>query len=366
MTPSVEALVVAGTRPEFIKLAPVVRRLDADRRFEPTLVHTGQHYDDELSGSFFRALELPEPDHHLSVGSGTHEEQTAEMLTGVGRILAEREPPVTIAQGDTNSTLSAALAASKRPTLFAHVEAGLRSGDRSMPEETNRVLADHVSEALYAPTEEAATNLAREGIDDAEIVGNTVVDACLDHREAAARESDVLERFGLTTDDYVAATIHRPRNTDDPERLRAILSALDGADTPVVFPAHPRTTAAIDDIGFEPEASLHLADPFEYLDFLRLLDAAALAVTDSGGIQEEASILETPCLTVRPNTERPETVEAGVNELVEPVDLSARLDALLADADARAAMTGATELYGDGNAADRIVESLADAAETEE
>ncbi|WP_254546353.1 non-hydrolyzing UDP-N-acetylglucosamine 2-epimerase [Halomarina pelagica] len=353
-----ELVVVVGTRPEIIKMAPVIRA--AEGTFDRYLVHTGQHYDAEMSGAFFEALDLPTPDSNLEIGSGTQGEQTADALVGVERLLLERDPAAVVALGDTNAVLSTALAASKLPTTFGHVEAGLRSFDRSMPEEVNRVVADHVADLSFAPTEQAVANLAEEGVTDGvHETGNTIVDACREHAPLAAERSSVLERFDLEGR-YVAATIHRASNTDDPERLRAVMDALDGARAPVVLPAHPRTQAVLDEIGYEPEGSLRLVDPLDYLDFLKLLDGARVVVTDSGGIQEEASILEVPCLTVRPNTERPETVEAGVNELVEPGDLGARLDALLTDDEAHAAMTGHPNLYGDGRAGERIVDALAE------
>ncbi|MFC6836861.1 non-hydrolyzing UDP-N-acetylglucosamine 2-epimerase [Halomarina ordinaria] len=351
-----ELVVVVGTRPEIIKMAPVIRA--AEGTFERYLVHTGQHYDAEMSGAFFEALDLPAPDENLEIGSGTQGEQTSQALVGVERLLLEREPAAAVALGDTNAVLSTALAASKLSTTFGHVEAGLRSFDRTMPEEVNRVVADHVADLSFAPTEQAVSHLRDEGVTEGvHETGNTVVDACHEHAPLAAERSDVLERFGLDGD-YVAATIHRPHNTDDAERLRAVVDALDGASVPVVFPAHPRTQRVLADLDYEPSGSLRLVDPLDYLDFLKLMDHARVVVTDSGGIQEEASVLEVPCLTVRPNTERPETVEAGVNELVEPAELSARLETLLTDADARDAMTGHPDLYGDGDAGERIVAAL--------
>ncbi|PSP99055.1 UDP-N-acetylglucosamine 2-epimerase (non-hydrolyzing) [Halobacteriales archaeon QS_5_70_17] len=351
-----ELAVVVGTRPEIIKMAPVVRA--ATDRFDLHLVHTGQHYDDEMSGAFFASLDLPAPDENLSIGSGTQAEQTADGLVGVESMLTEREPAAVLALGDTNAVLSTAIAASKLPTAFGHIEAGLRSFDRTMPEEVNRVVADHVAEFSFAPTEQAVEHLADEGVTAGVYeTGNTIVDACREHVPLAEERSDVLEELGLP-EPYVAATIHRPHNTDDPERLRAIMGALDGAGAPVVLPAHPRTQSVLDDLGYEPTGSLELVGPLDYLDFLKLLDNATVAVTDSGGIQEEASILEVPCLTVRPNTERPETVDAGVNQLVEPGELRGRVETLLEDDAARAAMTGHPDLYGDGRAGERIVDVL--------
>lgn len=364
MPSSATVAVVAGTRPELIKLAPVVKELAGDETFEPFLVHTGQHHDVVLHDQFFEPLGVPEPAVNLGVGSGPHADQTGEMIAAIGEMLREHAPEFTMAQGDTNTVLAAAVAASKHPTTFCHVEAGLRSFDRSMPEETNRVLADHVEGVSFTPTEAAAENLREEGVtEDVYVVGNTVVDACLEYRAVAREESSVLSRVGVEPGAYATATIHRPRNTDDPERLRTVLCALGAAPEPVVLPVHPRTEAAIERCGFESRGSLRLVESLDYLDFLRLLDMALLVVTDSGGVQEEASVLEVPCLTVRPSTERPETVEAGVNELVTPDELEGRLATLLRREVVREAMTGATGLYGDGNAAERIVELLKQNAE---
>ncbi|MFC4357711.1 non-hydrolyzing UDP-N-acetylglucosamine 2-epimerase [Halobium salinum] len=362
----VSAMLVVGTRPEIVKAAPVVRAAEANERVDLTLVHTNQHYDAELSDVFFETLELDPPSVDLEVGSGSHGEQTADALVGVERLLQERDPDVVLAVGDTNTVLSTALAASKLPVAFGHVEAGIRSGDLSMPEEVNRILADHVGDLLFAPTEEAATNLTHEGIDrNVRMTGNTVVDACRTHARIAESRSDVLDRFGLEPEGYAVATVHRPRNTDDPDRLASTLEALDDAPLPVVFPVHPRTRSAIDALDFESTGALRTVEPLDYLDFLALLSEAQLVVTDSGGVQEEASILERPCLTVRPNTERPETVDAGVNELVEPADLAARIRTLHGDEAVRTAMTGHPDLYGDGRAGERIVDTLVERFEPE-
>jgi len=362
----VTVLAVVGTRPELVKMAPVLRALDSQPATEPRLLHTGQHYDAELSGEFFDVLGLPEPAVNLDVGSTGGAQQTADGLVGIDADIAQREPAAVLTLGDTNAVLAATLAGAKRDTLVGHIEAGLRSYDRTMPEEVNRVVADHLSELLFAPTESAVANLAGEGIEvGVTQTGNTVVDACLDHAPVAREQSDARSRFGVESDGYALATIHRPHNTEAPDRLRAILGALDGAPIPVVLPAHPRTETTIEALGVEPDGSLRLAEPQGYLDFLALLDGAHVVVTDSGGVQEEASVLETPCLTVRPNTERPETVEAGVNELVEPSNLATRLRALATDADARAAMTGHPDLYGDGQAGERIVDALVETLEVD-
>lgn len=304
---------------------------------------------------------MPEPSRYLGVGSASHSQQTADALAAIGETIADTDPDAVLAQGDTNTVLAAALAASKDDAKFGHVEAGIRSFDQSMPEEVNRILADHVVDWAFAPTETAADNLAAEGIDGDETVfvtGNTVVDACRRYSEVAERESTVLGELNLTPGEYVVATIHRQRNTDETDRLRGIFDALDGADVPVVLPAHPRLRNVLEESDIRLDGSLRLIDPLGYLDFLRLQSAARLVVTDSGGIQEEAAVLEVPCLTVRPNTERPETVEAGVNELVEPADLAGRM-ATVYESESQS-MVGEPDLYGDGDAGERIVERLAD------
>ncbi|WP_435102082.1 non-hydrolyzing UDP-N-acetylglucosamine 2-epimerase [Halarchaeum sp. P4] len=357
-----EVLFVLGTRPEIIKTAPVVRAVAATPGLTPAVLHTGQHYDAELSGEFFRTLDLPEPDVRLDVGSASHAVQTGDALVGIEDAIARRDPAAVLAQGDTNAVLSAAVATSKCDAVFGHVEAGLRSGERSMPEEINRVLADRVADYAFAPTPDAAANLAAEGIDErVHVVGNTVVDACRDHRPIAARESTVLDDYDLTAGEYAVATAHRPRNTDDPERLRTLLDALDSRDYPVLFPLHPRTENAVAALDVELSGSLVPCDPLDYLDFLDALANARAVATDSGGVQEEASVLSTPCLTVRPSTERPETVEAGVNRLVEPDEVATQLDAIVADDARHDAMCGARDLYGDGDAGERIAAVVASA-----
>lgn len=356
---SVEIMVVVGTRPEIIKLAPVIRALETSTHLQPYVVHTDQHYDEELSGTFFESLDLPSPDDHLEMKSGHHHEQTASGIESLGDLVVERCPSAVVSQGDTNTVLAAAVATSKLPTMFCHVEAGIRSYDRDMPEELNRVLADAVADIAFAPTERAAANLANEEtVQEVYVTGNTVVDACLKHVEFAREQSGVLDALGLEGGRHVVATIHRERNVTDHERLEEILSALDDVFRRVVLPAHPRTTAAIDEIGFEPSAALSVVEPLDYLHFLRLLDSSIVTVTDSGGVQEEASILEVPCLTVRPNTERPETISAGVNRLLEPSELRETLAGLIGSKSERESMRGAPTLYGDGTAGSEIVDIL--------
>lgn len=356
-----DLLFVLGTRPEIIKLAPVIRAVEAVEGLRPRVLHTGQHYDEGLSGAFFEAMDVLRPDKRLEIGSGTHAEQTANAIVGIETVVLATEPDAVLALGDTNAVLSAALASCKTPPTFVHIEAGIRSFDRSMPEEVNRVLADSVSDILFPPTQTAVDYLADEGVTEGVwMVGNPVVDACLEALPVADEMSSILQRLGLERDAYSVATIHRARNTDDPDRLGTIAEALDRQTFPVVLPLHPRTKQALDGLGFEPSGSLELVQPLDYLDFLKLLDNARLVVTDSGGVQEEASILEVPCLTVRPNTERPETVDAGVNQLLRPEELADRFASLYHDDTARRRMRGHPDLYGDGNTADRIVEVLRD------
>lgn len=354
-----EVCVIVGTRPEIIKMAPVMREIQSRDSLTLHLAHTNQHYDTELSGTFFESLDLPTPDCNLDVGSGNQGEQTAEGLIRIEQLIEQRLPSIVLAQGDTNAVLSTALATAKMPTLFGHVEAGIRSFDRDMPEEVNRVLADQVSDLAFAPTETAATNLGKEGITQGVyITGNTVVDACQEHLSFAKKSSDVLDRLDIDKNEYIVATIHRPRNTNNQERLEKILAELDSIEEDVILPAHPRTQKSIRDFAISDRSSVHIIEALDYLDFLKLEANASIIVTDSGGVQEEASILSVPCLTVRPNTERPETVEAGVNKLVEPDEIGDKIERIQTTAAVYQSMQEGQGLYGDGNASARIVDAI--------
>ncbi|CAD5244028.1 non-hydrolyzing UDP-N-acetylglucosamine 2-epimerase [Thermococcus camini] len=355
---------VFGTRPEIIKLAPVIRAF-LDRGVEPLLIHTGQHYDYEMSSVFLEELEMPPIDHHLEVGSGTQAEQTGLAMIKIEKVLVDERPDVVLVQGDTNTVLAGALASVKLKIPVAHVEAGLRSFDRTMPEEINRILADHASEVLFPPTEEARKNLEREGItENVYVVGNTVVDAVLQNAEVAERKSDVLERFGLKPKEYVLITAHRAENTDRRENLERLIEILEGLPTRAVYPMHPRTRGRLEEFGlWERMASIEnltVTKPLGYLDFLKLEKNAFAIMTDSGGIQEEAIILNVPCLTLRYNTERPETVKAGGNVLVglEKERALGYLQRLLKDGELYRKMAGAANPFGDGKAGERIAEIL--------
>jgi UDP-N-acetylglucosamine 2-epimerase (non-hydrolysing) len=350
-----KVLSVVGARPQFVKAFPVSRAL-ADEGHEEVLVHTGQHYDEEMSDVFFEELGIPEPAHNLGVGSDGHVRQTARMMTGLIELAEEEDPDCLLVYGDTNSTLAGALVATQTNRRLVHVEAGLRSGNREMPEETNRILTDHVSDVLCAPTTEAVENLANEGLADRTVqTGDVMYDAVLWARERARERSDVLERQELADGEYVLATVHRAANTDDPERLAAILDALADADAPVVLPAHPRTESRLREYDMWERATerLQVVEPVGYLDFVRLLDGAERVATDSGGVQKEAFFLRTPCVTLREETEWVETVEAGANVLA-GADADAIREAL-----ARSDWSyGETNPYGDGDAAAVVADAL--------
>lgn len=316
---------IVGARPQFIKVAPVSRALQ-DKSItggvgvEDIIVHTGQHYDAEMSGIFFDELNIPRPAVHLSVGSGTHGVQTGRMLESIECSLVDLAPDTVVVYGDTNSTLAGALAAAKLHIPIAHVEAGLRSFNRTMPEETNRVVTDHVSDLLLAPTDTAMRNLDKENLRSRAILtGDVMLDAVRYNAQIAAQRSDILSRLNVDSDNYAIATLHRPVNTDS-ENLGNLLDTLckiAREHVPIIFPVHPRTSAKIDPNDRKSYASsnLNLIEPVGYLDMLQLLSCARFALTDSGGLQKEALFLGTPCITLREETEWPETVEAGGNIL---------------------------------------------------
>lgn len=314
----VDAAFVFGTRPEFVKVAPVLA--ECRRRDRSThVIHTGQHYSESLDDVFFRQLNLDEPDVNLGVGSASHGVQTGDMLAGVERELQAQEPDVVFVQGDTNSTLAGALAAAKIGYPVAHIEAGLRSFDRSMPEEINRVVVDHVADHLFAPTDEMATLLRDEGLPENRInvTGNTVVDAVTSYREVAAETSTVLDDLNLEAGEFGLLTAHRAETVDDPDSFQQVLDGVGAAanqlEIEVVYPIHPRAAEKLEAFDLDVPDGIRTVEPLGFFDFLRLEDAAALAFTDSGGVQEETCILGTPCVTLRYGTERPETVHVGSN-----------------------------------------------------
>ena len=353
---------VVGARPNFMKAASVLRALSS-AGFRQSVVHTGQHYDANMSDVFFRELEIPEPDVNLAVGSGSHAQQTARIMTGFEPVVLERKPDLVIVYGDVNSTVAAALVCAKLQIPVAHVEAGLRSNDRSMPEETNRLLTDQLSDLLFTPSADADRNLQREGIAPERIhrVGNVMIDTLV-HLLPRALEKKSKE-FPAR---YALVTLHRPSNVDDPEVLRRILSAILSVsknnrdadkNLAVIFPVHPRTRLRIAEFGMATDG-LHICDPLSYLDFLALQAGATVVLTDSGGIQEETTFLGVPCLTLRANTERPITVEVGTNVLVG--NDNDRLRAGLATILDGKQKQGAIPPLWDGRAGQRIAQVLAE------
>ncbi len=368
----IRTLSIVGARPQFVKLAPVSRAMatSPDRggvSFEDVIVHTGQHYDPGLSDIFFSELEIPRPDIDLEIGSGQHGEQTGRMLAAIESVINERQPDVVVVYGDTNSTLAGALAAAKLHVPIAHIEAGLRSFDRRMPEEVNRIVSDHVADVLYAPTRTAMKNLAEENLADrSRLVGDVMLDAVIFNRGLSIERSDIVSRMGLDERGYMVATLHRAANTDS-ERLRVLLDSLqEAADRhlPVIFPVHPRTVARIDSDypEWRPSGQLRLIDPVGYLDMIRLVDSAAAVLTDSGGLQKEAFFLGVPCLTLRDETEWTETVEGGGNTLVgaDREKIAVGVQQVLENVrngkvfDAAAAQ----EFFGDGLSAEKITSDL--------
>lgn len=322
---------IAGARPNFPKAAPVMAALAAIG-VRQRLVHTGQHYDDAMSEVFFRELALPTPDVNLGVGSGSHAAQTAALMVGLEQEFLATRPPLVIVYGDVNSTVAAALVAAKLQIPVAHVEAGLRSFDMSMPEEVNRRLTDQLSELLLVTSPDAIAHLAREGVDPDRIhfVGNPMIDTLLAHLDRFDADA-ARARFALP-ERYVVATLHRPANVDDPEVASALVHALheSAARADVVIPLHPRGRAVLEALGLADHPRVHVVDPLGYIDFVSLVRGSAAVITDSGGVQEETTILGVPCLTLRPNTERPITITHGTNRLVTTATLLDALDAALA------------------------------------
>jgi UDP-N-acetylglucosamine 2-epimerase len=362
---STKTLTVVGARPQFIKAAAVLRALQAfnerrppDRRLQDVLVHTGQHYDANMSALFFQELNIPPPAHHLGIGSGPHGQQTGRMLEALERVMAGERPDLVVVYGDTNSTLAGALAASKLRIPVAHVEAGLRSYNRAMPEETNRVIADHLSTLLFCPTTRAVKNLGCEGIDGGvHLVGDVMYDSLLYNLEQAYQHLGLLTGLGLRPGAYGLATVHRAETTDRPETLKGIFSALGRIGLPIVVPLHPRTRAALNEAGLnQPSGDVRLVPPVSYREMLMLARHARLILTDSGGVQKESFLLRVPCVTLRNETEWVETVEAGWNRLAgtEP-------DAVVTAA--RQSLDGIPpepgRPYGDGHAAEAILEIVA-------
>lgn len=352
---------IVGARPNFMKMAPIIAAISRrPSEASQILVHTGQHYDETMSASFFRDLEIPPPDINLEIGSGTHAEQTALLMLAFEPVLTEQKPDWLVVVGDVNSTLACALTAAKLGIRVAHVEAGLRSFDRTMPEEINRVLTDQIADLLLTPGADADENLLREGIAPEKIVraGNVMIDTLFAQREKA-RSSTILTDLNLQPRQFAVLTLHRPANVDAAATLQTIFAALAdiAAELPIIFPAHPRTQLRLREFGIKPSPRIKIIDPLGYRDFLQLWSNSRMTLTDSGGLQEETTAMGIPCLTLRDNTERPITVEQGTNQIVgrnpEKI-ISTAFQILNADQTQPARVP---ELW-DGRAAERIVDAL--------
>lgn len=361
---------VIGTRPEIIKMSPLIDEVER-RDIDFILIHTGQHYDREMSQQYFEDLELPQPDYNIGVGSTTHGKQTAVMLEGIEEILSSEKPDIVLVEGDTNAVMAGALAASKMYIPVGHVESGLRSYDKTMPEEINRVIADICSQLFFVPTEESAINLIFEGLHPSNIyiTGNTVVDAVYRNLKIAEKN------FNLDLDlkkDFITLTLHRAENTDNPQRLKDITDALmDLKETTIIFPMHPRTIKTLNKLNLYDQLvkadHIKLMKPVGYLDFIVLLSHSKVVITDSGGIQEEAITMNIPCVTLRYNTERPETVTAGGNILVgtDKDHIIQTVRNILGDEKLYQKMSQAENPYGDGKTSERIVDIISQAQEND-
>lgn len=356
----IKIICVCGARPNFMKIAPVMRAFEAHGDFHTLLVHTGQHYDENMSRLFFDELEIPKPDINLEVGSGSHSYQTAEIMKRFEPVVLDFKPDYVLVVGDVNSTIACGLVAVKLGVKLIHIEAGLRSFDRTMPEEINRILTDAISDLLFVTEQSGIDNLRNEGIDSNKVhlVGNVMIDTLMANREKAEK-SDILERLGLEPRNYGAITLHRPSNVDDMERFGEIVGAFEEIEkeTKLVFPIHPRTRNNIRGTKLENKINamenLILLEPLGYLDFLRLMSNAALIFTDSGGIQEETTILGVPCMTLRANTERPVTIVEGTNRLVR-TDRADILENYKQIKSSNFSAPAKTPKFWDGHAADRI------------
>lgn len=351
--------IILGTRPEIIKMAPIIKELE-NRNADYFILHTGQHYSYEMDRKFFEDLELREPHHNLNIGGNEYRKQVGQMIREIMRVLNETRPDVILVQGDTNTVLAGAQAANKLGIKIGHHEAGLRSHNLTMLEETNRIITDHVSDYLFCPTEDARNNLIEEGIsaDKIFLTGNTVVDSLLQNIELADKKVNIFEKLNIERKNYIVVTAHRAENVDIEERLKGILDGLglvaENFSLPIIYPIHPRTLNNIKKFGLEIPPSVRMIEPLGYLEFLQLEANAKLIITDSGGVQEEACILKVPCVTVRDETERPEMIKAGMN--------------ILAGTDPETILNCAKKMlggnkiwsnpFGDGQAGKRIVEHL--------
>ncbi len=360
MTKTIKVHLIAAARPNFMKIAPLFHELERQSRAEPLIVHTGQHYDLNMSDIFFKNFRLPEPHINLGVGSGTHAEQTGKVMIEYEKVLIKDQPDLVVVVGDVNSTVAATLAAVKLNIRTAHLEAGLRSFDRSMPEEINRVMTDSVADILWTPSPDGNENLAKEGIFEEKIsfVGNIMIDS-LEMARESIQNLEVCSRFGLSPSGYGLVTLHRPSNVDDKAVLTKLCRKLASISEkmPLVFPVHPRTRARLSEFGIQlldKAEEIYLAEPLGYEEFMSLVFQSRLIITDSGGVQEETTYLKIPCLTLRPNTERPVTVTRGTNLLCTPENLEEKVNSILDGTFKKGAVP---ELW-DGRTAERVAADI--------
>ncbi|MFP7159515.1 UDP-N-acetylglucosamine 2-epimerase (non-hydrolyzing) [Priestia aryabhattai] len=353
-----KVLTVVGARPQFIKACMLSRLFNNGSEIEEILVHTGQHYDSNMSDVFFKQLQIPKPNYHLGVGSDSHGRQTGKMLIEIENIILAENPDIVLVYGDTNSTLAGSLVASKLHVPIAHVEAGLRSFNKKMPEEVNRLLTDHLSTWLFCPTADSIKNLKCEGIEKGVyLTGDIMYDATLHYRNIAIKHSDILSQLKVSPRDYYLATIHRAENTDNPNKLKGLLTALGELDKSVVLPLHPRTKNKIEFYNLQKllsSSNIRVVEPLDYFDMLALESAAKIILTDSGGVQKEAYMLEVPCITLRDETEWTETVQAGWNTLTNSLDYKTILKAV---SDIKTPNNHPL-LFGDGATANKIYNIL--------
>lgn len=359
----IKVISVVGARPNFMKVAPLHRAFLATGKIDSRILHTGQHYDARMSDIFFKQLGMPEPHVYLGIGSGSHAEQTGKVMTGFEKVLQEERPDMVLVVGDVNSTLACSITAAKSGVPVAHVEAGLRSFDRSMPEEINRMVTDSISDYLFVTEQSGMDNLKKEGVSPGQVffVGNVMIDSLVQFRKQASR-SPILEDLGVEDGGFALMTLHRPANVDHKEGLEELLNIIESTANKIhlVFPVHPRTRKQLETFGLlgqlENIPNVILTEPLGYLEFLRLMDTAKVVITDSGGIQEETTFLRVPCLTLRENTERPVTITTGTNELL-PVDhtvVSDRLSKILGSEKVK----GAIPPLWDGKASERIAQQI--------
>lgn len=352
----IKFVTIIGARPQFIKASLLSRAFKQDgQAIEEVLVHTGQHHDANMSDVFFDELDISQPKYNLGIGGGSHAQNTGRMIEKIEELLLIEKPHWVLVYGDTDSTLAASLAAVKLQIPVAHVEAGLRSFNRSMPEEINRILTDHIATLLFAPTELALKNLLKEGVERSKVhlVGDVMYDAALYFSNKAEQQSNILKKLGLTTNEYILATVHRQENTDDEQRLASIIEGLSSATMPVVLPLHPRTKKQLQAFNIKIEAPIHLIDPVGYLDMVMLEKNAMLIATDSGGVQKEAYFHKVPCITLRDETEWVELVEQGYNRLV-----GSDAASIAKSLKGSSSTEWDERLYGDGTTAKKVVEIL--------